>query len=94
MRRVINLVNDSTQKAWLKLYIDVNVGPRKKNAQINFQKDFYRLMNNAVFGRTMKNERNHRNIKLKITKARRNFLVSEPNYHTLKAFSDNLLAIK
>ena len=51
-------------------------------------------MNNAVVGRTMKNERNHRNIKLKITKARRNFLVSEPNYHALKAFSDNLLAIK
>ena len=51
-------------------------------------------MNNAVFGKTMKNVRKHRDIKLVTTKRRRNYLVSEPNYHTTKFFIENLLAIE
>ena len=51
-------------------------------------------MNNAVFGKTMKNVRNHRDIKLVTTDKRRNQLVLEPNYHTTKWFSENLLAIE
>ena len=43
-------------------------------------------MNNAVFGKTMKNVRKHKDIKLAITKARTNYLVSEPNYHTTEHF--------
>ena len=50
--------------------------------------------NNSVFGKTMENVRKHRDIKLVITDQRRNQLVSEPNYHTTKWFSENLLAIK
>ena len=50
-------------------------------------------MNNSVFGKTIKNVRNHRDIKLVTTNERRNKLVSEPNYHTTKYFSENLLAI-
>ena len=50
-------------------------------------------MNNAVFGKTMENVRKHRDIKL-VTDKRRNQLVSEPNYHTTKWFSINLLAIE
>ena len=50
-------------------------------------------MNNAVFGKTMENVRKHRDIKLVRTHKRRNQLVSEPNYHTTKWFSENLLAI-
>ena len=49
-------------------------------------------MNNAVFGKTMENVRKHRDIKLVTTHKRRNQLVSEPNYHTTKWFSENLLA--
>ena len=50
-------------------------------------------MNNAVFRKTMENVRKHRNIKL-VTTERRNYLVSEPNYHTTKFFTENLLAIE
>ena len=55
---------------------------------------FFNRMNNAVFRKTMKNVRKHRDIKLVTTEARRNYLVSEPNYHTAKCFSENLLSIE
>ena len=51
-------------------------------------------MNNSVFGKTMENVRKHRNVKLVTSDKRRNQLVSEPNYHTTKWFSENLLAIE
>ena len=51
-------------------------------------------MNKAVFGRTMENERKHRNVKLVTTKRRRNYLVSETNCHTTKFYAENLLAIE
>ena len=51
-------------------------------------------MNNAVFGKTMENVRTHRDIKLVTTEKRKNYLVSEPNYHTTKFFTEHLLAIK
>ena len=51
-------------------------------------------MNNFVFGKTMENLMKHRDIKLVTTDKRRNQLVSEPNYHTTKWFSENLLAIE
>ena len=51
-------------------------------------------MNNAVFGKTMDNVRKHRNIKLLTTEWRKNYLGSEPNYHTTNFFSENLLAIE
>ena len=51
-------------------------------------------MNNAVFGKIMENVRKHRDIKLVTTDKRRNQLASEPNYHTTKYFSENLIAIE
>ena len=51
-------------------------------------------MNNSVFGKTMQNVRKHRDIKLITTDEKRNKLVSEPNYHKTKHFSENLLAIE
>ena len=51
-------------------------------------------MNNAVFGKTMENVRKHRDIKCVTTERRRNYLVSEPNYHTSKFFTEKLLAIE
>ena len=50
-------------------------------------------MNNAIFGKTMENVRKHRDIKL-VTTERRNNLVSELNYHTIKFFAENLLVIE
>ena len=81
------------QNAWLKPYIDMNTDLRKK-AKNDFEKDFFKLMNNAVFGKTMENVRKHRNIKLVTTERRRNYLVSEPNYYTTKVFTENLVAIE
>ena len=51
-------------------------------------------MNNAVFVKTMENIRKHRDIKLVTTDKRRIQLASEPNYHTPKHFSENLIAMK
>ena len=66
----------------------------RKEAKNDFEKDFFKLMNNSVFGKTMENVRKHRDIKLVTTDKRRNQLVSEPNYHTTKYFSENLLVIE
>ena len=64
----------------------------RKEAKNDFEKDFFKLINNSVFGKTMENVRKHRDIKLVTTDKKRNQLVSEPNYHTIKYFSENLLA--
>ena len=89
MHRVIQF----NQKAWLKPYIDMNTKLRTE-AKNDFEKDFFKLMNNAVFGKTMENVRQHRDIKLVATDKRRNQLAPEPNYHITKYFSENLMAIK
>ena len=81
------------QKAWLKPYNDMSTKLRQK-AKNNLEKDFRKLVNNAVFGKTMENARKHRNIKFVTTERRRNYLVSEQNYHTTKFFKENLLAIE
>ena len=59
----------------------------RKEAKNECEKDFFKLMNNAVFGKAMENVRKHRDIKLVTTNRKRNQLVSEPNYHTTKYFS-------
>ena len=66
----------------------------KKHAKNDFAKDFFKLMNDAVFGKTMGNKRNHRDIKLATSEKRRSILVSEPNYHTSEHISDDLMIIK
>ena len=56
----------------------------RKESKNGFEKDFFKLMNNSVFGKTMENLRKHRDIKLVAIK-----LVSQPNYHTTKCFLKN-----
>ena len=79
------------QEAWLKPYIDMNTKLRKE-AKSEFEKDFFKLMNNSVFGKTIENVRKHRDVKLVTIEDKIIKLVSETNYHTRKHFSKNLLA--
>ena len=66
----------------------------RTEAKNDFEKDFFKLMNNSFFGKTMEKVGNHRDIKLLTTNERKNKLVSEPNYHTTKHFSEDLQAIE
>ena len=66
----------------------------RKLAKNDLDKDFFKLMNNAVFGKTMEKIRKHRDIKLVTKDKRRNKLVSEPNYHTMNYISKDLSIIE
>ena len=62
------------QKAWLKPHFSMNTKLRKK-AKNNFQKYYFRLMNNAVFGKAIENVIKHRDTQIVATERRRNYLV-------------------
>ena len=64
----------------------------RKKEENNFEEDFFKLMNNAVFGKTIENVRKQRNIKLVTREGSRN-LIWKPNYHNTKFFTENLLTI-
>ena len=81
------------QEAWLKPYIDMNTKLRLQ-AKIEFEKDFFKLINNSVFGKTMENVRNHRDIILVTTNKERSKLGSESNYHSTKYISKDLLIME
>ena len=66
----------------------------RKEAKSKFEKYFFELMSNSIFGKTMENVRKHTDIKLVAAGEKRIKLVSEPNYYTTKHFSDNLSAIE
>ena len=66
----------------------------RKLAKNDFEKYFFKLMNNAVFGKTMENIRKHRDIKLVTTDKKRNKLVAEPNYPTMNYISEDLSVIE
>ena len=89
----VHRIIEFNQKAWLKSYIDMNTELRKL-AKDDFEKDLFKLMNNAVFGKTMENIRKHRNIRIVTTDKKRNKLVSEPNYHTINYISEDLSIIE
>ena len=83
----VHRVIQFNQKAWLKPYIDINTKFRIE-AKNEFEKDFFKLMNNSVFRKTMENVRNHRDIKLVTSDKRRKRLASEPNYHLHNFFQN------
>ena len=90
----VHRVIQFSQKAWLKPYIDMKI-KLSKEAKNNFEKDFFKLMNNAVFGKAMKNVmENHRDIKIVTINKQRNKLASEPNYHTTKRISKDFLIME
>ena len=65
----------------------------RKNAKNESEKNFFKLTNNSVFGKTMENVRKHRDIKLVTSEKIRKRLVSEPNYHSCKKCSNHLMVI-
>ena len=89
----VHKVIEFDQEAWLKPCIDMNTDLRKQ-VKNDFEKDFFKLMNNSVFGKTMENVRNHRDIKIITMDKRRSILASEPNYHSTKYISKDLLIME
>ncbi|XP_011859786.1 PREDICTED: uncharacterized protein LOC105557208 [Vollenhovia emeryi] len=96
--RVTNIhrVLQFAQSAWFRDYIELNTQFRTL-AKNNFEKNLYKLMNNAVFGKTMENVRNRVNVKL-ITKWEGRYgaeaMVAKPNFHSRSIFSENLIAVE
>ena len=89
----VNSVISFRQEAWLKPYIDLNTELRK-NAKNEFEKDFYKLKINSIYGKTVRNDRKHRDIKLVTTEYKTNKLAPKPNYHFTKCISKHLLVIE
>ncbi len=80
------------EKDFMKSYIDLNTNMRAKGTT-DFEKDFYKLMNNSVFGKTMENVRNRVDVKLVTNKKALNRLVKKPNYKRVSEFDENLVAV-
>ena len=80
------------ESEWMKPYIDKNTNLRAM-AKNNFEKDFYKLMNNSVFGKTMENLRNRVDVKLVNTKEKLRKLVAKPNFKSRKIFNENLVSV-
>ena len=89
----VHNVIEFRQNAWLKSYIDMNTELRKK-AKNEFEKELFKLMNNSVFGKTMEDVRNHRDIRVITTDKRKSILASELNYHSTKYISKDLLIME
>ena len=80
------------ERAWLKEYIDLNTELRTK-AKNDFEKDFFKLMNNSVFGKTMENIENRVDVRLVSTKEEAMKLSKQPNFESRTIFDENLIAI-
>ncbi|XP_072022976.1 uncharacterized protein [Amphiura filiformis] len=80
------------EEAFMKSYIDKNTRLRTK-AKSEFEKDFFKLMNNSVFGKTMENIRNRVNVHLVTSLAKIRKLTSKPNYDRYTIFDENLVAV-
>ena len=80
------------ESEWMKPYIEMNTNLTTK-AKNNFEKDFFKLMNNSVFGKTMENIRNRVNVKLVNTEEKFKKLSAKPNYKGRKIFNENLISV-
>jgi len=79
------------ESAWLKKYIDLN--KQRAKAKNEFEKDFFKLMNNSVFGKTMENIENIVDIRLVSDKKEAKKLAAKPYYERCTIFDENLVAI-
>ncbi|KAL9965086.1 hypothetical protein ACROYT_G028833 [Oculina patagonica] len=85
-------VLEFTQSPWLKQYIDYNT-EKRKNSKNAFEKDFFKLMNNSVYGKTMENLRKRVDVRLVTNKNKLLKLASKPTYVSSKIFNENLVAV-
>ena len=88
----IHRVLEFSEKPWLKEYIDFNT-EKRKNAKNEFEKDFFKLMNNSVFGKTMENVRKRSNIKLETDPDHFLRQTAKPTFVSCKIFHENLVAV-
>lgn len=80
------------QSPWLKTYIDFNTEKRKQ-AKNEFEKDFFKPINNSVFGKSLENQRKHQDVKLLNNQKRARKLTCKPSFHAFRIFNENLVAI-
>ena len=88
----VHRVLEFNQSPWLKQYIAFNT-EKRKNAKNAFEKEFFRLMNNSVFGKTMKNIRKRVDVRLVTDEKKLLKLTSKPTYVSCKIFNENLVAV-
>ena len=88
----IHRIIEFKQSEWLAPYIALNTNLRT-NAKNNFEKDFFKLMNNSVFGKTMENIRNRKDIKLVTSKQQALKLIAKPNFKNRTIFTENLISV-
>ena len=89
----VHSVISFSQSVWLKQYIDRNTEFRMK-ANNDFEKDYFKLLNNSFYGKTMENVRKHRDIRLVNNENKRSKIASEPNYNGTKYISEDFLIIE
>ena len=89
----VHRVLEFNQSPWLKQYIDFNT-QKRTNAKNSFETDFFKLMNNSVFGKCMENVRKRQDIKLITSKDKLTKLASKPTYVSSKIFNENLVAVR
>ena len=88
----VDRVFEFNQSPWMKEYIDFNT-QKRTNAKNAFEKDFFKLMNNSVFGKTMENLRKRVNVRLVTDEKKLLKLTSKPTYVSSKIFNENLVAV-
>ena len=88
----VHRVLEFNQSPWLKTYIDFNT-EKRKNAKNSFEKDFFQLMNNSIYGKTMENLRKRVDVKLITNEEKLLKVTSKPSYVSCKIFNKNLVAV-
>ena len=88
----VHRVLEFNQSPWLKQYIDSNT-EKRKHAKNSFEKDFFKLMSNSVFGKTMENLRKRVDVRPVTNEKKLDKLTSKPTYVSSKIFNENLMAV-
>ena len=89
----VNRVISFKQSSWLKIWIDFNT-EKRKNATSDFEKDMYKLMNNAVYGKTMENVREHIDFEPVDTPERYQKCVNKPTFKHRRIINENLVGVE